>query len=106
MTQTDTEISPFATDNREPTCVLYVGGLSNMTSDQEFHSMLAAFGTIEQATLVRHKHTRQSAGFGFVHMYSRAEALNAIRTLDGTHHNGQRLRLFCPERPPSNRSRS
>ena len=94
MTHTDPMISTVAADHPPRTYVLYVGDLSRATGDQEFHAMVAPFGAIAHAKLVCHKHAQQSAGFGFVHMYSRAQALTTIRTLDGKLHNGLRLRLY------------
>ena len=102
MTQTDSRLSPHPTDSMKSTWVLYVGGLSTVTGEEEFRSMLAAFGSVAQARLVRHKHSQQSAGFGFVHMYSRAQALTAIHALDGTCHNGQHLRLYLSREAPLN----
>lgn len=76
------------------THVLYVGGLPKTFEDQDLRALLAPFGAIAHATLVRRTHSTESAGFGFVHMYSRAQALTAARTLEGTTLQGQRLRLY------------
>ena len=41
------------------------------------------FGTVEKAYLIPDKETGQSKGYGFVVMSNEAEALKAIKSLDG-----------------------
>lgn len=78
----------------QSSCVLYVGNLPSSLGDHDFHQLLRDFGPILQSTLVRHKHTGQSAGFGFIHLPSHTQAMAAVRTLDGTVRHGQRLRVY------------
>jgi RNA recognition motif-containing protein len=74
--------------------VLYVGGLSKTTSDGQLRNLLEAHGTVSRAHIVRHKHSGQSAGYGFVEMGSNEQALSAIVALEGAVLEGDCLRLY------------
>lgn len=52
------------------TRVLYVGGLSDTTSNHQLRDLFGAYGTVSRAYIVRHKHSEKSAGYGFVEMGS------------------------------------
>ena len=60
------------------TRVLYVGGLSDATSDPQLRDLFGAYGTVSRAYIVRHKHSGKSAGYGFVEMGSGEQALSAV----------------------------
>ena len=79
-------------------CVLYVGGLPEDTNDTDLRDLLAPFGTVTQSVIVRHRYSGRSAGYGFVHMPSRTQAVTAAGALEGTTRNGRRLRLYISSR--------
>ena len=74
--------------------VLYVGGLSDSVSDCNLRDLFGTFGLVARAHVVRHKHSRKSAGYGFVEMASGEQALEAVVALEGTQYNGTCLRLY------------
>jgi RNA recognition motif-containing protein len=74
--------------------VLYVGGLAETTSDHQLRELFGAYGTVAHATIVRHKLSGKSAGYGFVEMGSGEQALNAVVALEGALFEGHCLRLY------------
>lgn len=74
--------------------VLYVGGLTGSTSDDELRDLLEAYGLVAYASVIRHKHSGKSAGYGFVEMGSEEQALGAVVALEGALFQGNCLRLF------------
>ena len=73
---------------------LYVGGLSEAASAAKLRDLLGTYGTVEHAYVVRYKRSVKSAGYGFVEMGSREDALRAISALDGAMFEDNRLRVF------------
>jgi RNA recognition motif-containing protein len=74
--------------------VLYVGGLSDATSDHQLQQLLRTYGDVARAYVIRYKHTGKSAGYGFVEMGSREQALTAVNALEGALFDGNSLRLY------------
>ena len=74
--------------------VLYVGGLSESTSDCQLRDLFGAYGTVARAFVVRHKYSGKSAGYGFVEMGSGKQAADAVVALEGTQFEGHALRLY------------
>lgn len=74
--------------------VLYVGGLSDTVTDDQLRDLLACYGVVSRAHVVRHKHSGKSAGYGFVEMASAEQALNAVVALEGSLLAGNSLRLY------------
>lgn len=63
--------------------VLYVGGLSRATTDDQLKALFGMYGLVPWAHVVRHQVTGKSSGYGFVEMASAAQALRAVVELDG-----------------------
>ncbi|MBI3356198.1 MAG: RNA-binding protein [Nitrospirae bacterium] len=74
--------------------VLYVGGLSDATSDYQLRDLFGTYGVVARAYIVRHKHSGKSAGYGFVEMGSGEQALSAVVALEGVLFEGNSLRLY------------
>ncbi|CEJ88469.1 Putative RNA recognition protein, RNP-1 [[Torrubiella] hemipterigena] len=53
-------------DEQEKTSKIFVGGVSQDTTDQEFREFFAQFGRVVDATLMMDKDTGRPRGFGFV----------------------------------------
>lgn len=68
---------------------LYVGNLSTQTSDEGLKQLFAPLGTVEMVRLMMDKGI--SRGFGFVEMASEREALNAIKSLNGSELDGNNI---------------
>ncbi|EGX96432.1 RNA recognition protein, RNP-1 [Cordyceps militaris CM01] len=59
-------------DEQEKTSKIFVGGVSQDTTDQEFREFFAQFGRVIDATLMMDKDTGRPRGFGFVTFESEA----------------------------------
>lgn len=68
---------------------IYVGNLSYQTTEESLESAFAAFGTVNNVSIVRDRETGQSRGFGFVEMNDDAQATAAIDGLNGTQVDGR-----------------
>jgi cold-inducible RNA-binding protein len=84
---------------------LYVGNLSNSTTEAELRNVFEAHGAVEKITLVTDRDTGRSRGFGFVEMTNASEADKAIAALNGTDLGGRTLTIN-EAKPKSDRSRS
>ncbi|KAM3490578.1 hypothetical protein MY3957_006122 [Beauveria namnaoensis] len=65
-------------DEQEKTSKIFVGGVSQDTTDQEFRDFFAQFGRVIDATLMMDKDTGRPRGFGFVTFESEAGVDNCI----------------------------
>lgn len=72
---------------------LYVGNLPFSITDQILAATFARCGTVESARVIIDRDTGRSKGFGFVEMATEAEALEAIRVLDGSDHDGRSMKV-------------
>ena len=70
---------------------IYVGNLERAVTDDELKELFTEFGEITSASVIRDKYTGESRGFGFVEMPAKAEAIEAIKQVDGREINGKRL---------------
>ena len=70
---------------------LYIGNLSQQTTEAEVQQAFAAFGQVTSATIIKDKLSGVSRGFGFVEMPAHAEAEAAMTGLRGTELLGQAL---------------
>ncbi|KAK4138805.1 hypothetical protein BT67DRAFT_359494, partial [Trichocladium antarcticum] len=59
-------------DEQEKTSKIFVGGVSQETTDHEFREYFAQFGRVVDATLMMDKDTGRPRGFGFVTFESEA----------------------------------
>jgi RNA recognition motif-containing protein len=70
---------------------IYVSNLSSDVAGSDLRELFESFGEVETASVVRHRQSGQSRGFGFVHMPARSEAVCAVLGLDGRNLNGQAI---------------
>jgi cold-inducible RNA-binding protein len=63
---------------------IFVGNLSFNTSEEALRQVFAAFGPINQVSIVTDRDTGQPRGFGFVEMANATDADKAIAALNGT----------------------
>ena len=72
---------------------MFVTGLSSSLRDEELRELFQQYGEVEQASIVRDPHSRESRGFGFVTMESPEEAEAAVNGLNGTELQGKIIRV-------------
>jgi cold-inducible RNA-binding protein len=57
---------------------IYVGNLSNHTSEDELRQAFASFGEVSKVNIISDRYTGESRGFAFVEMPNQAEGQAAI----------------------------
>ena len=71
---------------------IYVGNLSNATTEDELRVAFEAFGQVTSASIIKDKFSGESRGFGFVEMPSKEEAQAAIDKMNGQDLGGRSIR--------------
>lgn len=74
------------------TVSLYVGNLSYDADQASLTALFSPFGEVISANVISDRETGRSRGFGFVEMDA-AQAKAAIASLDGSEHEGRRIRV-------------
>jgi RNA recognition motif-containing protein len=82
---------------------LYVGNLSQTTSEDDLRTLFAQAGEVASVDLVKDRETGNSKGFAFVEMSTRAEAQKAISLLNGFNLQERELKVN-PAKPREARS--
>jgi cold-inducible RNA-binding protein len=72
---------------------LYVGNLSDSTTEPQLRTLFEAHGKVERVNIVTDKETGRSKGFGFVEMTQAGEADKACLALSGSELGGRALRV-------------
>lgn len=89
---------------------VFVGGLSYNVDNSKLSAYFSSVGTVLTANVIIDRDSGQSKGFGFIEMSSEEEALNAIKTLDGSEFDGRKISVkeAKPQetRPSNNFSRN
>ncbi len=62
---------------------IYVGNLSNQTTEDDLRQAFEAFGQVESANIIKDRFSGESRGFGFVEIPSKEEAQKAIEEMTG-----------------------
>jgi CUG-BP- and ETR3-like factor len=62
---------------------LFVGVFPRTTSEEQLRQVFAAYGQIDELTIIRHPGTGESKGYAFVKFSRRSSAQNAINCLNG-----------------------
>lgn len=70
---------------------IYVGNIAREVSEDELRDAFHEFGEVTSATLLKDKYSGEPRGFGFVEMPAKAEAIEAIKQMDGKELKGKRL---------------
>lgn len=82
---------------------LYVGNVPYSMTSEKLKEIFAAFGNVEEATIVTFKDSGRSKGFGFVTMTDEAAAQKAITDLNGKEVEGRKM--FVNEAQPFDASK-
>lgn len=70
---------------------LFVGSLPWAINDDSLLAAFEQYGKVESAKVITDRQTGRSRGFGFVVMEDEAEALNAMKTLNGSDLKGRNI---------------
>lgn len=82
---------------------LFVTGLTSHTRDEELRALFSEHAAVENASIVRDPHSRESRGFGFVNMMTPEDADFVVEKLNGTEFNGRNISI---EKAKRNRPRT
>ena len=70
---------------------LYVGNLSNETTETGLQTLFSEAGEVISAKIITDRQTGQPRGFGFVEMETKLEGQKAISILNGRNFEGRPL---------------
>ncbi len=72
---------------------LLVRNLDRSTTESDLKDLFEAYGAVQSCTIVTDAKTGRSKGFGFVEMPKVGDAKAAVRNLNGTDLDGERIRV-------------
>ncbi|HEX9916135.1 MAG TPA: RNA-binding protein [candidate division Zixibacteria bacterium] len=70
---------------------IYVGNLSQDTTDEDLKQAFGAFGQVTSASIIKDKYSGEPRGFGFVEMPVKTEAQSALTEMNGKELKGRSL---------------
>jgi RNA recognition motif-containing protein len=79
---------------------ILVRNLARFTTEKQLLCLFEAHGKVQFCTLVKDRETGKSKGFGFVEMPKPGEAKAAIKAINGTDIDGNRVRVKKAEARP------
>ncbi|MBT4510934.1 MAG: RNA-binding protein, partial [Chloroflexi bacterium] len=62
---------------------IYIGNMAYSLTEKGLEELFSEFGVAENARIITDRDTSRSKGFGFIEMPNQAEAVEAIKQLDG-----------------------
>ena len=72
---------------------LFVGNISNETTEADLRTAFVAYGPVTSAAIVMDASSGTSRGFAFVEMPSHADAVAAIKGMDGVALKGRTINV-------------
>jgi len=72
---------------------LFIGGLSWGTDDKSLRNKFSEYGNVEDAVVVKDRHTGRSRGFGFVTLSTPEEADAALNAMNDQEFEGRTIRV-------------
>jgi len=79
---------------------IFVFGLSYRIRKEDLAAIFEPYGAVQNARIILDKETRRSKGYGFVEM-EEAQALEAIKALDGSEQHGRVIHCAVGNDRPS-----
>lgn len=70
---------------------IYVGNLPKTTNSDNVRKAFETFGKVGEVKLIEDRMSNELRGFGFIEMPSKDEAMEAIKTLNGSDLDGRSL---------------
>ena len=83
---------------------IYVGNLSFGVTEDELHSLFAAYGGVRTVNLPKDPFTGRTKGFGFVEMPNDDEGEKAITALNGARFKGRTMIVNQARHRPERRA--
>ncbi|PWY92768.1 RNA-binding domain-containing protein [Aspergillus heteromorphus CBS 117.55] len=83
---------------------LFIGGLAWHTTDETLRDGFQAYGTIEEAVVVKDHDTLRSRGFGFVRFANEGDADAAMNAMNNQEFDGRIIRVDKASERPSARN--
>ncbi|KAH9361333.1 hypothetical protein HPB48_006895 [Haemaphysalis longicornis] len=68
----------------QSSCTLYVGNMSFYTSEEQIYELFSKCGDVKKAVMGLDRYNKTPCGFCFVEYYTRGDAENAMRYVNGT----------------------
>ena len=72
---------------------IYVGNLSFDIKEEDIHNAFSGFGEVVSIKLITDQYSGKLKGFGFVEMPDKAEAEEAIKSLDSSELKGRKIKV-------------
>ncbi|MEK7298360.1 MAG: RNA-binding protein [Candidatus Margulisiibacteriota bacterium] len=72
---------------------LYIGNLAYATTEQSLKDTFSQAGNVVSASVITHRDTGRSKGFGFVEMSSEEEAKRAMELFNGKDLDNRKIRV-------------
>jgi RNA recognition motif-containing protein len=72
---------------------IYIGNMAYSLTEKGLEELFSEFGVAENARIITDRDTSRSKGFGFIEMPNQAEAVEAIKQLDGKDVDGRNLKV-------------
>jgi RNA recognition motif-containing protein len=82
---------------------LYVSNLAFSMRDGDLEKVFTPFGPVISAKVVMDRFSGRSKGFGFVEMENEADAVKAIREMNGKDVDGRLIRVLEANSKPDDR---
>lgn len=79
---------------------IFVAKLNFKTSTELLKGLFEEFGTVTSAKVVTDRETGRSKGFGFVEMENDADAIKAIKALNGAEFDGRTIAVQESQEKP------
>lgn len=70
---------------------IYVGNLAYEVSEKDLEKAFEEYGRVGSIRIIRNRLNGKSKGYGFIEMPDRAEAMEAVRALNGKEMKGRRI---------------
>jgi len=82
---------------------IYIASLSYGVKDADLQELFQEYGEVSSAHVIKDRETGRSRGFAFVEMPNDAEALKAIKELNGVEYDGKVITVNAAKPKPEKR---
>ena len=72
---------------------IYIGNMSFNTTEEHLRQAFEDYGEVSTVKIVADRNTGKPRGFAFIEMSTKAEATEAIRSLNGAELDGRNLKV-------------